>query len=126
MNINVGDCFTIDYPFYSQYCGIFNGKNEYILTPGCHRPEEDHDCGYGSTVIWFANYTGKIHYEILSIASMPGKYMDRVIVKYHYIQPDGKRYNSDKIKTLTTGKLINQITNERVFPCDYELDEEFK
>lgn len=128
MNYKVGDKFDIDYPFYNQNCGVFKGKTEVILTPGCHRTTEDEDCGWGyqERVVWTANFTGKICYEVMSIAVMPGRYMNRIIVKYHYITPDGSVYGRCQMKTLTIGKLVKQINSNSVFPCEYELDEEYE
>jgi hypothetical protein len=120
-----GDTFDIEYPFHNQGCGFYNGVIETMLTPGCHRDTEQEDQGWGyrECVYWTANFMGKIRYEVMSIAEMPGKYMNRVIVKYHYILPNGESYGRPQMKTLTIGKLSKQIESESVFPCEYEIDE---
>lgn len=126
--LKVGDKFNIKYPFYNQLMDTYNGKKSYWLTPGCLRETFDEDVGWGTRecVYWTAHCIGEICYEILSIAKMPGRYMDRVIIKYHYNLPNGNKYSNGSITTLTAGKLKNQIESERVFPCDYEEDEDFK
>ena len=128
IEFNVGDTFDIEYPFYSQNCGVYNGEIESILTPGCHRltEEEDQGWGYQERVYWVANFMGKICYEVMSVAEMPGRYMNRVIVKYHYITPGGADYGRSQMKTLTVGKLTKQIESESVFPCEYEVDKDYE
>lgn len=123
----VGDKFTIKYPFYKQQMETIDGKKNYWVTPGCHRAVCDEDVGWGSmdVVYWIANYIGEICYEILSIAKMPVRYLDRVIIKYYYILPDGNKFSNGSIKTLTTRKLNEQIKSNSVFPCEYEEDESY-
>ena len=129
--LKVGDKFVMPYPFYNQLdFPLFdhNNKKEYFLTPGCLRETEEEDAGWGSRecVYWTAHCIGEINYEILSIAKMPGRYMDRVIIKYYYNLPDGNKFSNGGIKILTTGKLKKQVDNDFVFPCDYEECEHFK
>ena len=126
--LKVGDKFNIEYPFFNQLMDEHNGKKYYWLTPGCHRDTYEEDAGWGSreVVYWTAHCMGNINYEILSIAKMPGRYMDRVIIKYHYTLPDGIKFSNGGIKTLTTRKLAGQIEQNRVFPCEYEVDDNFK
>lgn len=126
--LKVGDKFNIDYPFFNQLMDIHNDEKYYWLTPGCQRDTYDEFESWGNreVVYWTAHCIGEICYEILSIAKMPGRYMDRVIIKYHYNLPNGDKFSNGGIKTLTTGKLKEQIKLERVFPCDYEEDTNFK
>ena len=129
MNIEVGCKFEIEYPFYNYSYGIFNNIEEVHSIPGCHRVEieEENIFGGESTYIeWVANSIGSICYEVMAIAEMPGKYMDRVIIKYHYLLPSGDAATKGKMKTLTTGKLKSQISSGKVFPCEYEEDEHYK
>lgn len=123
--LKVGDNLNIKYPFYNQLdlaLKEHNGKVEHHLTPGCLRETFDEDAGWGTIecVYWTAHCIGEICYEILAIAKMPGRYMDRVIIKYHYILPNGDKFSNGSIKILTSGKLNDQIKSDRVFPCDYE------
>lgn len=128
MDIKVGDKHEIDYPFHNKSYGAFQGKEELYSIPGCHRLTDEYENEWGTSTElaeWVANFEGKICYEVLSIAKMPGKYMDRVIVKYHYQLPNGDICVNAKIKTLTTGKLKSQIKLNKVFPCAYEVDGNF-
>ena len=126
--MKVGDKFEIEYPFQNQLIDTFEGKKHYWVTPGCHRHVEHEDCGwgYGEVVFWTANFEGKIIYEVLAVVEMPGKYMDRIIVKYHYKLPNGEKFAPSKVKTFTAGKLKKQIDNDKAFPCEYEIDEDYK
>lgn len=128
--MKVGDKYEIEYPFYNMSDQSMGIPIDFSwIVPGCHKGEEVYDNNWGgetTEVYWVANFEGKICYEILSIAKMPGRYMDRVIIKYHYIQPNGEVFSSSKIKTLTARKLKTQIKLNKVFPCDYEIDEDYK
>ena len=119
--LKVGDSFELEYPFYNQFMDEWQGKKYYWLVPGCHKFEEREDVYYN--VSYTANYLGKVVFEVLSIAEIPGRYMSRVIVKQYYLLPDGTKFSQGSIKTLTTGKLKSYIESKTVFPCEYELDE---
>lgn len=119
--LNVGDVFEFDYPFYNQVITLCDNIKQTWLTPGCHKFEEFDDVFYNPTYI--ANYVGKIVFEVLSVASMPERYMDRVVVKRYYLQPDGSKFSAGEVKMLTVGKLNSYIESENVFPVDYEVEE---
>ena len=105
--ISSGDKFEFDYPFYNQFMDEWQGKKNYWTVPGCHKFEEREDVYYN--VSYTANYLGKIVFEVLSIAKMPGKYMDRVVVKRYYLLPNGEKFSKGEIKMLTTGKFKSYI-----------------
>jgi len=121
MKFRKGNTFEFEYPFYNQFMDEWQGKKSYWLVPGCHKYEEREDVYYN--VSYTANFEGKILFEILSIAKMPGKYMDRLIVKKHYILPDGKKFSDGTIEMITTGRMETFIHRESVFPCEYEVEE---
>ena len=128
--MNVGDKYEIEYPFYNMSDQCMGMPIDFSWTvPGCHKGEEIYDNSWGgetTEVYWVANFEGKIIYEILAIAELPGKYMDRIIVKYHYLLPSGEIFAASKVKTLTDGKLKSQIKNNKVFPCEYGVDKDYK
>ena len=126
-DIKTGKIFEFTYPFHDQPTILLVGVRQTMPTPGCHKSTEDDGSGWGGVnVDWTANSEGKIVFEVLSIAEMPGKYMDRVIVKKHYLQPDGEKFSNGDVIMMTIGKLQRYIDHHQsVFPCDYEVDESF-
>lgn len=121
MKFKKGNTFEFDYPFYDQFMSEWQGKKETWLVPGCHKYEEREDMYY--SVSYTANYEGKVVFEIISIAKMPGKYMDRLIVKKHYLLPCGKKFSAGILEMMTTGRLETFVQRNSVFPCDYEVEE---
>lgn len=118
----VGNKFEFPYPFHDQPIMMWEGELQTMATPGCHKQEEEDGSEHGIDIYWTANSEGKIHYEILSIAKMPGKYMDRLIIKKHYSQAGGERFNGGDVIMMTTGKLKGYIERDGVFPKDYEVE----
>ena len=122
--IKQGDSFEFDYPFYGckslSVCG-----DELHLMPGCHKDEEWDDVF--SNISYTANFIGKVIFEVLSIAEMPGKYVDRVIVKKYYLLPNGEKYSRGNVDCITCLKLIRYIEGHRnVFPWEYEVEEGYE
>jgi len=123
--VYTGQVLEFTYPFHDQFVDMWQGKKQTMLTPGCHKSEEDDGSGYGTSIYWTANCEGKIVFEVLSIAEMPGKYMDRVIVKKHYLKPCGEKLSRGDVVMMTDGKLKRYIDDQTVFPWEYEVDESF-
>lgn len=126
MNFKQGQVFEFVYPFYDYFVESWKGESQHIQYPGCHKSMEDDGSGYGTSIYWTANNVGKIAFEVLSIAKMPGKYMDRVVAKKYYTDPVGKLYSSGDVVIMTTGKLERYIERNYVFPWDYDVDSAFK
>ena len=124
MELSQGDVFQFDYPFHGYKALSVNGDCLHLI-PGCHKDEEWDDVF--SNVSYTANFIGKVVFEVLSIASMPGKYVDRVIVKKHYLLPDGEKFSRGSVECITCLKLIRYVTgNRNVFPWDYEVEEGYE
>lgn len=122
MKFRKGNKFEFDYPFYNQFMDEWQGKKSYGLVPGCHKYEEREDVYYN--VSYTANFEGKVVFEILSTAKMPGKYMDRLVVKKHYELPNGERFSAGTLEMMTTGRMETFINRNSVFPCEYEVDKD--
>jgi len=122
IEIKTGQLLELPYPFYDQSNFPWDG----VITPGCHKTTEDDGSGYGFDIYWTANSEGKIVFEVLSIAEMPGKYMDRVIVKKHYIKPCGEALNRGEVIMMTIGKLNGHVTRNCVFPWEYKVEASYK
>ncbi len=106
---------------------LFPATDEVVQwEPGCWLFEECDGSGYRMTRDFYGNAEGEVIYQILSIAKMPGKYMDRVIFKRWCIDPEGKKYNSGSLNTYTTGRFKKDIESRSPFNADYEIDESAK
>ena len=115
-DLKAGDKYEMVFPFRAEH---FMGTLYWI--GGC----EVHDETDGHSVserFFTAHGEGKVIYEILSIAEMPGRYMDRVIFKRSTIDPKGDTANPGEIKMLTVRKFIKDVTSRTPFPVDYELE----
>lgn len=118
--LKVGSTFEMAFPFHRQ--GI-EGVNDYrYWVGGCEVETEMYEPGIGER-FFTAHGEGKVIYEILSIAEMPGRYINRIIFKRSTIDPEGNTANSGEIKMLTVRKFIKHITSHTPFPVDYELEE---
>ena len=100
------------------------GRDEVIQwEPGCWLFEECDGSGYGMTRDFYGNAEGEVIYQILSIAKMPGKYMDRVIFKRWLIDPEGKKYNNGEVKMATVNSFKKDINSRSPFNAEYDIDE---
>lgn len=128
--LRVGDTFKMKFPFRKE-------KIENQITPlsnnpiegfsfwfaGCHLDEEFDGSGYGYSRCFTANGEGLVIYEVLSIANMPGRYQDRVIFKRWLMDPDGERYNTGEVRTLTVNSFEKDINSTSPFKAEYEVNE---
>ena len=106
---------------------FFAACSEFIQwEPGCWLFEEDDGSGYGRTREFYGNAEGEVIYTILSIAKMPGKFMDRVIFKRWLIDPEGNKYNNGTLLMLTEGRFKRDIESDSPFAAEYEIDEDVK
>ncbi|HHZ94192.1 MAG TPA: hypothetical protein EYN67_01240 [Flavobacteriales bacterium] len=119
-----GDSFEFDYPFYGSKSASVGGDEIYLI-PGCHKDVEWDDVF--SNIYYTANFTGKIIFDVLAVTEMPGRYVDRVIVKRRYLLPNGEKYNAGRVECITCLKLLRYISgNQGVFPWDYEVEEGYE
>lgn len=116
-DLKPGDKYEMAFPFHAER---FMGNLYWI--GGCEVHDETGEHGI-SNRFYTAHGEGKVIYEILSIAEMPSRYMDRVIFKRSTIDPEGDTANKGEIKMLTVRKFIKDITSRTPFPVDYELFE---
>ena len=122
--IKQGDVFEFDYPFHGYKALAVDGTSLH-LTPGCHKDEEWDDVF--SNISYTANFIGKVVFEVLSIAQMPGKYVDRVIVKKYYLLPGGEKFSRGNVECMTCLKLIRYIEGHKnTFPWEYEVDKDYE
>ena len=115
-DLKAGDKYEMAFPFHAER---FMGTIYWV--GGCEVHDETYEPGIGER-FFTAHGEGKVIYEILSIAEMPGRYMDRVIFKRSTIDPDGDTANPGEIKMLTVRKFIKDINSRTPFPVDYELE----
>ena len=116
-DLKAGYKYEMAFPFHAnRFMGTL------YWTGGCEVHVERHS-EWESERFFTAHGEGKVIYEILSIAEMPGRYMDRVIFKRSTIDPEGDTANPGEIKMLTVRKFIKDITSHTPFPVDYELEE---
>jgi hypothetical protein len=103
---------------------LFAARDEVIQwEPGCWLFEDCDGSDYGMSRDFYANDEGEVIYQILSIAEMPGRYMDRVIYKRWCIDPTGKKYNNGTLCTATINRFKRDINSDSPFCADYEVDE---
>ena len=128
--LKVGDEYRMKFPFkkitHEARVGtrLFPATDEVIQwEPGCWLFEECDGSGYGLTRDFYGNAEGEVIYKILSVAEMPGKYMDRIIYKRWCIDPEGKKYNNGTLSTVTVNRFIRDIESDSPFNADYEIDE---
>ena len=128
--LKVGDEYKMKFPFKkivhkaTSGNGLFAGRDEVVQwEPGCWLFEECDGSGYGQSRDFYGNAEGEVIYKILSIAEMPGKYMDRVIFKRWCIDPTGKKYNNGTLITAAVNRFIRDIESYSPFCADYEIDE---
>lgn len=131
--LKVGDEYTMKFPFKKIIHesrggnGLFPATSGFIQwEPGCWLFEECDGSGYGITRDFYGNAEGKVIYKILSIAKMPGKYMDRIIYKRWCIDPEGNKYNNGSLSTVTVNRFKRDIESDSPFNADYEIDESAK
>lgn len=117
-SLKAGDKYEMAFPFHRQ--GILERFRYWV--GGCEVNVEQYSEGE-SERFFTAHGEGKVIYEILSIAEMPGRYMDRVIFKRSTIDPEGYTANPGEIKMLSVRKFIKDITSRTPFPVEYELEE---
>ena len=130
MELKVGDEYRMKFPFKKIVHGPFSA-NGFLPSsdgciqwePGCWLFEECDGSGYGMTRYFYGNAEGEVVYQILSIAEMPGKYMDRIIFKRWCIDPEGKKYNNGSLNTFTRNRFIRDIESRSPFNAEYEIDE---
>lgn len=128
--LKVGNEYTMKFPFKKTIhkASEANGLFPYIKgftqwDPGCWLFEECDGSGYGRSRYFYGNAEGDVIYKILSIAKMPGKYMDRIIYKRWLIDPEGKKYNNGSISMDTVSGFNKDIESRSPFRADYEIDE---
>lgn len=112
----VGDRFEMAFPFHVE--GFAKHR---FWVGGCEVHDETYEPGIGER-FFTAHGEGKVIYEVLSIAEMPGRYMDRVVFKRSTINPDGNTANPGEIRVLTVRKFIKHVTSRTPFPVEYELE----
>ena len=124
-DLKAGDKYEMAWPFHFEQLTTNSnfgwGSDDYWVG-GCKVDVEQHS-EWESERFFTAHGEGKVIYEILSIAEMPGRYMDRVIFKRSTIDPEGDTANPGEIKMLTVRKFIKDITSRTPFPVNYELEE---
>lgn len=118
--IKVGNKFEMAFPFHRQ---CIEGVSKYYYWVGGCEVDIEHHGEWETERFFTAHGEGKVTYEVLSIANMPGRYMDRVIFKRSTIDPEGEVANSGEIKVLTVRKFIKHVTSHTPFPVEYELEE---
>ena len=130
MELTVGKKYRMIFPFKkivhkaTSGNGLFAGRDEVIQwEPGCWLFEECDGSDYGMTRDFYGNAEGEVVYQILSIAKMPGKYMDRIIFKRWCIDPTGKKYNNGSLNTFTRNRFIRDIESRSPFNAEYDIDE---
>lgn len=119
-DLKPGDKFEMEFPFHKEEIAGFK-NSAYFWIGGCKVHDETYEPGIGER-FFTAHGEGKVIYEILSIAEMPGRYLDRVIFKRSTIDPDGNTANPGEIRVLTVRKFIKHVTSRTPFPVDYELE----
>jgi len=117
-NLKVGNIFTMAYPFH-KYESLIPNKASW--SRGCIVETEEYGDGYGER-FFTAHGEGKIVCEVLSIAKMPNKFMDRVLFKRTTIDPDGNKCGKSEVRTLTTGLFMRDINSRTPFKVDYEIE----
>jgi len=124
-DLKPGDKYEMAWPFHFEQISsnsIFGlGVDDYWVG-GCKVTVESHN-EWESERFFTAHGEGKVIYEILSIAEMPTRYMDRVIFKRSTINPDGNVSNPGEVKTLTVRKFLKDVNSRTPFPVEYELFE---
>jgi len=125
MDISVGQIIEKPYPFTFFEDEFSSGWN-----PGCKKFEQEGPEvfeGHCLTDISFScDREGLIVLEVLSVARMPGRYMDRVIYSKRYVNPDGGEDYKKQVCVATIKKFESWIGSPRSpIPIDYEvLDDE--
>ena len=124
-SLKAGDKFEMTVPFhrFSINGGTLNG-NRIDLTiwqGGCEVHTEKYS-DWESERFFTAHGEGKVIYEVLSIAKMPGRYLDRVVYKRSTIDPDGYTANPGEVKILTIRKFLGHVNSGNPFPVEYELE----
>lgn len=123
-DLKAGDKFEMAWPF--QITQITTNSSSGWGTDGywvggCKIDVEQYS-EWESERFFTAHGEGKVIYEVLSIAEMPGRYLDRVIFKRSTIDPDGQTANPGEIRVLTVRKFIKHVTSRTPFPVEYELE----
>ena len=117
----VGEVYEMVWPFHLTRWESRIGINE-VWNSGCKNEADDlDDAGYQDFYL-IAHGEGKIIYEILSIAKMPEKFLDRVIFRCYKIDPDGIKTRAD-YKMVSVNVFIRHINSRTPFRADYELEE---
>jgi len=115
--LKIGIEHTMVFPFVSNtFAGVKYWR------PGCNVTKEADGSGYGMEVYFDADSEGKVIYRVLSIASMPKPFQDRIIFKRWLINPDGKRHNNGEVRMLTKKSFLKDINSRTPFKVDYELE----
>lgn len=125
MDINVGDEFTMAFPFQIIENAIGNRYEPEIHESwfaGCKVSEEDDGSGYGVSRIFTANGEGNVIYKVLAVVEMPGKYIDRVVFLRSLVDPDGKKYGKAEVRTITKTLFIRDIGLTTPFKPEYEVE----
>ena len=124
MSIKLGDHFEIKYPFYNCFRDEPSAVDPHYI-PGCYKSVGVYENYLGhdvEEVLFIADGEGKICIDVVHIASIQGRYVDRVFYKKSYLGIDGSLYSRPTLEVVTITKLNKWIKNQRVFPCDYEVD----
>lgn len=130
MNLNVGDEFEMVFPFRRESFDAACGRDPFQPTeikkisywiPGCDVHHEQYDQGCGET-FFTAHGEGKVIYKVLSIAKMPGRYVDRVIFHRHTIDPDGVKNKKGEVRILTVNLFERDVNSVTPFKREYEVE----
>ena len=131
--LKVGDEYKMKFPFKkivheaTTRNGIFPARDQFTQwEPGCWLFEEEDGSRWARSRDFYGNAEGLVIYEILSIAKMPGRFIDRIIYKRWCIDPEGEKHNNGSVLTVTVNKFKKDIESESPFSADYEIDESAK
>jgi len=122
-DIRVGDVFERPYPFYDAVKDEGSCAGEMFI-PGCRVIKETEDWGWGDVEVacFFADYVGEIVMEVISIAELPGRYVDRVFYRKSYKNSDGERHSKATLEVATITKFKKWIDSDgSPFPREYEM-----
>lgn len=115
--IKAGDTHEMKFPFRLMKV-ICTRETHNLWVPGCEVEEVG---AYCTDRYFTAHGEGKVIYEVLSVAKMPGRYLDRIIFKRTCVDPDGVK-NTPSVRMITSRGFMKDVQSGCPFRRDYEVE----